>query len=392
MTRVLVLGSGQLGLMMAAAASRLGVQLDRLDPENWTLLRGTSPTPEPLPSDWRGEAYDHVTVEREHFPDRAVLQVFDSHPGFKLADTLHCLADRRRQKSFLDELGIATSEWLTVRDRADLAELQHRVGLGLVLKAATGGYDGRGQWRINDPQPEVPAEAVPGQLIAERVVAFEREVSLVGARNRRGECVFYPLVENEHRHGMLVCTIAPAELASGQQAEAEDMLRRIMDALDYVGVMAMECFEESGRLLVNELAPRVHNSGHWTQEGASIDQFEMHVRALANLPLTIPETTRNTAMLNLVGTAFDPAWLDLGKTRLHWYGKEVRPGRKLGHLNVYGATNHALLDNLEALMKRWDPMDPADIQRALDILKRDIGDARGETQHTRPERQQRISP
>jgi 5-(carboxyamino)imidazole ribonucleotide synthase len=187
--------------------------------------------------------------------------------------------------------------------------------------------------------------------------------------------VFYPLVENVHRHGMLACTIAPAVVEPGLQGQAEAMLQRIMDALDYVGVIAMECFEESGHLLVNELAPRVHNSGHWSQEGANIDQFELHLRALAGLPLISLAATRRTVMLNLVGTAFDPAWLQQGHAQLHWYGKEVRPGRKLGHLNVYSDREEELASYLRGLLGQWDPLHRHDIRSALAVLQR--GDSPG---------------
>jgi 5-(carboxyamino)imidazole ribonucleotide synthase len=371
MQRILVLGSGQLGLMLAEAASRLGVQLDRLNPEEWTLLRGTSPVPEALPRDWDGLHYDRVTVEREHFPDRAVLERFAGHPGFGALDAVSRLADRRSQKSLLDALDVATAEWCVVHGPEDLDRLQRQVGLSLIVKAATGGYDGHGQWRVQESATKLPPTATPGHVIAERAVPFDRELSLVGARNAAGECVFFPLVENVHRHGMLVCTVAPARVDAAQQEQAETMLRCIMDELDYVGVMAMECFEESGRLLVNELAPRVHNSGHWSQEGANIDQFELHLRAVAGLPLMRPAATRRTVMLNLVGTEFDPVWLQHGHARLHWYGKEVRPGRKLGHLNVCSARGEELTLDLQGLLKEWDPLHRQDIRSALAVLERD---------------------
>lgn len=334
MRRVLVLGSGQLGLMLAEAAARLGVELDRLDLRDRELLRGTSQRRYPLPADWSADAYDVVTVELEHFSDREFLAELARHDRFPAVRALEQLADRRSQKALLDELGVDTAEWCVVNDEADLVGLQARAGERVVVKAARGGYDGRGQWRIDSAESERPPPEQMGLLIAERMVDFDREVSLVGARNADGECVFYPLVENHHVNGMLRYTIAPASVSDELQRTAEQMLGKIMASLDYAGVMAMECFDEGGHLLVNELAPRVHNSGHWTQDGATIDQFELHLRALCDLPLGQPEARGMTAMLNLVGDPFDPAWLAFDRAHMHWYGKSVRPGRKLGHVNV----------------------------------------------------------
>ena len=368
--KILVLGAGQLGAMLAEAASRLGFDLHQVDPERWALRHGTSLTRIALSEDWQGEGYDIVTVEREHFVDRRVLELFEEHPGFVVLPALDRLADRRRQKALLDEIGVATAEWTVVHDHDELEHLSRRIGAALIVKSATGGYDGRGQWRYEPGQPKELDGMIPGEAIAERMVDFDREVSLVGARGPAGACVFYPLAENVHREGMLRCTVAPAATTPELQAEAESMLTRIMQALDYVGVMAMECFEEAGHLLVNELAPRVHNSGHWTQEGASIDQFELHLRAITGLPLAQPEVTRPTAMLNLVGVEFDRAWLRIGRSRLHWYGKSFRQGRKLGHLNLYADSAGSLAELVESAGQALGPEQWEDLRSALGILQR----------------------
>jgi 5-(carboxyamino)imidazole ribonucleotide synthase len=370
--RVLVLGSGQLGLMLAEAASRLGLELDRLDPEKDVLLHGTSPARHGLPRDWSARDYDVVTVEREHFPDRRVVDSLDGHPGWDLARALPCIADRRAQKSLLDDLGVATAEWRHVRQPEDIRRLQRTTGGGVIVKAATGGYDGRGQWRVDNTDSALPPDEHFGRLIAERMVSFERELSLVGARARDGRCVFYPLVENYHHHGMLRCTVAPADVSSIQQRRAESMLSRIMEHLDYVGVMAMECFEEDGALLVNELAPRVHNSGHWSQDGASVDQFELHLRALCALPVTPPRALGTTVMLNLIGTPFDARWLAQDGARLHWYGKSPRPARKLGHVNLNAAEPQAAAGLLRELVAARR----ADVDAALTVLERNAANHR----------------
>lgn len=349
MKKVLVLGSGQLGLMLAEAAARLGVGLDRLDLSTRELLRGTSPRRYELEPDWTAQEYDFVTVELEHFSNRDFLDQLSRHPGFLVTRALDELADRRRQKALLDELDIKTAAWCVVHHADDIADLQATAGKKLIVKAARGGYDGRGQWRVGDGDSDLPPPELMGQLIAERMVGFDREVSLVGARNATGECAFYPLVENHHVDGMLRYTVAPAQAAPAMQSEAEQMLGKIMAALDYVGVMAMECFDEGGELLVNELAPRVHNSGHWTQDGASIDQFELHLRALCGFPLGQPKARGFTAMLNLVGDEFDPSWLALEQVHMHWYGKSVRPGRKLGHVNVTATDMAGLARRLDSI-------------------------------------------
>lgn len=365
MTRVLVLGAGQLGLMLAEAAARLGIELHRLDPEQHALLHGTSHARHAPPRGWSAHDYDIVTVEREHFADRRVLEPLDAHPGWCLADALPRIADRRTQKALLDEIGIATAQWCRVQSPEDIYGLLRSTGGGVIVKAATGGYDGRGQWRIDGEGSSLPPAEQFGRLIAERSVPFDRELSLVGARDRDGRCVFYPLVENHHSQGMLRCTVAPAELSPALQRDAEDMLTRIMRRLDYVGVMAMECFEEDGALLVNELAPRVHNSGHWSQDGASIDQFELHLRALCGLPLGTPRARGTTVMLNLIGTSFDERWLVQDGARLHWYGKAPRPARKLGHLNLNAPEPRAAA----ALLRRLDAVHRPDVHAALSVLE-----------------------
>jgi len=366
MTRVLVLGAGQLGLMLAEAASRLGIELDRLDPEQAVLLNGTSPARHALARDWTARDYDFVTLEREHFPDRRVIDSLDGHPGWYQAQALSCIADRRAQKSLLDELGIATARWCHVKQPGDIRRLQQATGGGVIVKATTGGYDGRGQWRVDGYDAALPPASHFGRLIAERAVSFQRELSLVGARTRDGNSVFFPLVENHHHRGMLRCTVAPADVSPAAQQRAEGMLARIMDHLGYVGVMAMECFEEDGALLVNELAPRVHNSGHWSQDGASIDQFELHLRALCGLPITPPRALGATVMLNLVGTPFDARWLAHDGVRMHWYGKAPRAGRKLGHANI----NARDFPAAASVLRELDMAQPADVDAALAALER----------------------
>jgi len=203
----------------------------------------------------------------------------------------------------------------------------------VLLKRRTGGYDGRGQHWLRTDDDEVPTDW-QGEAIAEQAINFDEEVSLVGVRNQQGECVFYPLTLNLHLNGILYASIAPLERLQALQAQAETMLGKILNALDYVGVMAMETFRVGDQLLINELAPRVHNSGHWTQAGASISQFEYHLRAVAGMATPQPQVTGQNVMINLIGTEYNPEWRNLSCARTYWYGKEVRTGRKVGHINI----------------------------------------------------------
>jgi 5-(carboxyamino)imidazole ribonucleotide synthase len=369
MKRLLVIGDGQLGLMLAEAASRLGLRMDRLSPEEGLLFHGTGRQAAKLPEDWRAADYDILTAEREHLPANALMARLAEHPGFKAHGAIATLADRRTQKALLDRLQIPTADWCVVESQADIERLARASGGPVVVKAAQGGYDGRGQWRVDATSAAAAPAALYGRLIAERSVRFSRELSLVGARAADGRCVFYPLVENRHIEGMLRYTVAPARAARSAQQRAAQMLQQIMEELRYVGVMTVELFEEEGELLVNELAPRVHNSGHWSQDGATLDQFELHLRALCGLPMPSPRAERQTAMINLVGCDFDPGWLAVPQARLHWYGKEPRAGRKLGHLNLPAPTRRALSARLAALAPLLDREHALAVQEASEGLQ-----------------------
>ena len=230
-----------------------------------------------------------------------------------------------------------------------------RLGELAIVKRRTGGYDGRGQWRLRANETEqLPAECY-GDCIVEQGINFSGEVSLVGARGFDGSTVFYPLTHNLHQDGILRTSVAFPQANAQQQAQAEEMLSAIMQELGYVGVMAMECFVTPQGLLINELAPRVHNSGHWTQNGASISQFELHLRAITDLPLPQPVVNNPSVMINLIGSDVNYDWLKLPLVHLHWYDKEVRPGRKVGHLNLTDSDTSRLTATLEALIPLLPP-------------------------------------
>lgn len=329
---VAVLGNGQLGAMLRQAGAGLGIKVKLLNieadlyPANDVLL----------------------TVEREHWPANPYTEALRQHPNWLNQTALHTLANRARQKTLLDELGIATAPWLAPDTRSDQNALHARLGPDIFLKRTEGGYDGRGQQRLLQAQPAaLPAWIT--EAIAEQAMPFERELSIIGARSRSGQTSFYELTENHHEQGILMISIHQSGRYQALQTQAQTMLANVMTALDYVGVMAMELFLVGDQLIVNEIAPRVHNSGHWTQAGAAIDQFELHLRAVCDLPLPVPapRQTGTCVMLNLIGMEFDPSWLSSGAAQCHWYGKHCQPGRKMGHLNFYQPEAAGLMDVLE---------------------------------------------
>jgi 5-(carboxyamino)imidazole ribonucleotide synthase len=322
--RIWVIGAGQLGYMMRHAGMPLQLDVIPVD------LNST--TPVSLSSD------DLVTAEIEYWPANAATTALAQHPRFINAPVFDRLADRLTQKQLLDQLGIPTAPWSVVDKNITAESLYEKLGERVLLKSRRGGYDGRGQLWLKKNEQAVPPEEWRDTSIAEQAIAFEDEVSLIGIRDQQGNCFFYPLTLNLHVNGILMASIAPLpQLAKTKitvlQTQAEKMLRSILNELNYVGVMAMECFRLGDQLLVNELAPRVHNSGHWTQSGASISQFEAHLRAIAQLPMHTPVVRATSAMVNLVGVERNDTWLAVPGAHLFWYGKEVRAGRKVGHLN-----------------------------------------------------------
>lgn len=351
---ILILGAGQLGLMIAEAAARLGLVVDRYDPENACLLPGTSNFTCDLDYDTAIAHYAAITVEREAFPTGGLSARFAQSDKNVAKGALKIIPDRFNQKSVLDEQGIATAPWIVLNAPEDLSAARERFG-DVVIKTRSGGYDGRGTWLLHagDSLENVPVKELCGNAIVEQMVPFTRELSIVGARNLAGDTVFYPLVRNWHVDGILRLTLAPAQHASHLQAEAETMLQRIMETLDFRGVMAIEFFEVDGRLQVNEIAPRVHNSGHWTHEGADLSQFGLHAIALTDLPMHAPQTTGATAMVNLIGVEFSDEWLARPGV-VHWYGKSYRPKRKLGHVNLHGET----LADLKEQLTAWQDVMP----------------------------------
>ena len=341
MKQVCVLGNGQLGRMLRQAGEPLGITV-------WPV--GLEADPDAVPVQ-----QSTITAEIERWPETALTRELARHPAFVNRDVFPIIADRLTQKQLFDRLGLATAPWQLLSDKSDWPGAFKMLGELAIVKRRTGGYDGRGQWRLREQDIQQLPDDCYGECIVEQGINFSGEVSLVGARARDGSTVFYPLTHNLHQEGILRMSVAFPQADARQQRQAEEMLSAIMHELEYVGVMAMECFITPGGLLINELAPRVHNSGHWTQNGASISQFELHLRGVTDLPLPPPVVNSPSVMVNLIGTDLNYDWLKLPLVRLHWYDKEVRPGRKVGHLNLNDSDTGRLSATLEALIPLLPP-------------------------------------
>lgn len=352
MSTLWVLGAGQLGAMLKQAGTPLGIDVRPVDIEATDEL--------PL------QANDIVTAEREEWPETVATKQLATHNNFVNLATFPQLADRLTQKQWLDRLGLATAPWFPVEADSSAQHAYDTLGERVLMKRRRGGYDGKGQyWLKQAENTEIPEEW-KGQAIAEQAINFDEEVSLVGVRGKDGEKYFYPLTLNLHINGILYASISPLKRLDQYQSKAETMLGKLMDALDYVGVMAMECFRVGDDLLINELAPRVHNSGHWTQAGSNVCQFENHVRAVMGLPLVSAEIKNQSMMVNLIGVDLDYQWLSIPSLELYWYQKDVRPGRKVGHLNFCTGNLTVLNTSLDRLNM------PAPYPQAIEWLKANL--------------------
>ncbi|MCG7584450.1 5-(carboxyamino)imidazole ribonucleotide synthase [Photobacterium sp. OFAV2-7] len=363
--KVLVLGAGQLARMMALAGAPLNIEVFAYDVTSGHVVH---PLTQQLMMKGLDTAITYanvITAEFEHIP-HDILDACAASGKFRpTTEAIKAGGDRRLEKHLLDRAGVANAKYQLVNTRDDLERAIDTVGLPMVLKSALGGYDGKGQWRLKSQDDVEPVwqeisnflEETPNQaIVAEEFVSFDREVSLIGARGKNGEIAIYPLTENIHSNGVLSLSVAQ-EGNRELQAQAETMFRALAESLDYIGVLAIEFFDVGGKLLVNEIAPRVHNSGHWTQQGAETCQFENHLRAVCNMPLGDTSLLRPTAMVNILGEDTLPdTVMEQAQCHIHWYGKEKRPGRKMGHINVCASSTADLKTTLETLADQLDPV------------------------------------
>jgi 5-(carboxyamino)imidazole ribonucleotide synthase len=294
-----------------------------------------------------------VTYEFENVPVEAARFLAERAPVYPPAAALEEAQDRLREKRLFQRLGIPTTEFAQISGRDQFDAAIKQIGLPAVLKTCRLGYDGKGQSLLRTPEEVDEArEQLPGvPMVFEKFVPFTRELSLLGVRSVSGETAFYPLIENHHRDGILRLSLAPAPALSPRlQEAAEESARRLLETLNYAGVLCIEFFEVDGQLLANEMAPRVHNSGHWTIEGAVTSQFENHLRAILGWPLGLTTPLGHSAMLNFIGELPEPGpLLRVPNTHLHLYGKSARPGRKLGHVTVRAEEPQKLQQRLEEL-------------------------------------------
>jgi 5-(carboxyamino)imidazole ribonucleotide synthase len=360
MKTVGVLGGGQLGRMLALAGYPLDIGFRFLDPDpdapaGQLAEHIVGEFDDPQCAAEFATDLDAVTYEFENVPVELVRALEQGLPVYPSSAALEASQDRLAEKMLFRRLDVQTAPFAAVNNSADLEQATARFGYPCVLKTRRLGYDGKGQFLLRGPDDGAAALAALGDvpLILEGFVHFDREVSLLAVRARDGAMAFYPLVENHHAGGILRLSLAPAPgLTSSLQAKAEAHVSNILKQLNYVGVLAVEFFEQDGQLIANEMAPRVHNSGHWTIEGAATSQFENHLRAVLGLPLGSTEVVSPCAMLNLIGSVpVTEDVLAVPDAHLHLYGKAPRPGRKLGHITLRATTNQLLNERLARLQK-----------------------------------------
>lgn len=351
-----ILGAGQLGRMMALAGLPLGQQFTLLDPNGTPsagigeLLTGSD---DATLEDFIARA-DVVTYEFEHLPVTLLERIEQVRPVYPSSRAIAVCQHRAKEKALFSQLGIPTPEYRLVDSAEALEAAARELGCPVVAKSTTEGYDGKGQSVLRTPEQASEAWQSIGhdQLVVEAFVDFVREVSLIAVRGRDGSVRSYPITQNQHEEGILRYSVAPLpDVDAALQSTADGYIQALLDELDYVGVLSLELFQtRDGRLLANEMAPRVHNSGHWTMNGAITSQFENHLRAIAGLPLGDTRARGLTCMVNVIGEESDSAaLLALDGVHLHRYGKAPRTGRKLAHINVVAEDYSTLMQRVRAV-------------------------------------------
>jgi 5-(carboxyamino)imidazole ribonucleotide synthase len=374
-----VLGGGQLARMLALAAAPLGVNSLVVDSSPDACASQVAPL---VVADWTDyaalEAFaarvDVVTFDFENVPAETAHWLAQRVAVFPAPQALAVAQDRLAEKTLFRECGLPTPDFMTVDTREELDRALASVGAPAILKTRRLGYDGKGQFRLKQLSDADAAWDALGEqagthgLILEAFVPFERELSVIAVRGRDGDFRTWPLTRNWHTDGVLAMSLAPAPDIGELQQRATDLARTLAERLDYVGVFALELFVKDGELLGNEMAPRVHNSGHWTIEGAIVSQFENHVRAVLGLPLGDTGARGVSAMFNWIGDLPDRAAV-LGAVDAHWhdYGKQARPGRKVGHATLCGLDAKTLAERVDGVARRLDRQ--AQAQPVLDALR-----------------------
>ncbi|MCW8107989.1 5-(carboxyamino)imidazole ribonucleotide synthase [Alteromonas ponticola] len=356
--QVLVYGAGQLAQMMYLEGCPMGIEVHAVDVKNEQVVHPVSKQVIEISLAHAIANADALTVEFEHVPEHLLEQASRSGKLFPSIDAVLIGADRVREKRLLTRLGVKNCAHQVVTHIDQLDECVEALGERLIVKASRDGYDGYGQWRLTE-KSELPAlksalqgldlQTVP--LVVEQMLEFDREVSIIGVRDKQGVVRVYPLAENLHHKGQLHVSVAPAfNITEALQQQAEAIFTTLAEGMEYIGVLAVELFQCGEQLLVNEIAPRVHNSGHWTLSGSDVSQFNNHLRAVTGLPLGRCNSHRISAMINIIAcSAFSSDLLSIPGCHLYWYGKTVREKRKMGHINVTAENYAELGDKLLAL-------------------------------------------
>ncbi len=354
-----ILGGGQLARMMILAGAPLGLRFVLLEPAEESCAAHLAPRilgeyADPAALEEFAASCDLATFDFENVPAASVRALAARRPVFPPEQALATAQDRLNEKARFNQLGIATPGFADVDSRQALELAIARIGAPAILKTRRLGYDGKGQFRLRSAADADSAWAALGAqarrvgLILEAFVPFVRELSVVAVRSREGEFRAWPITENWHVDGVLSASLAPARVPEAQAAQAIEHARTLADALEYVGVFALELFDCGDRLLANEMAPRVHNSGHWTIEGAETSQFENHLRAVVGAPLGSTAPRGHSCMLNFIGELPSrEALLRLPGAHWHDYGKTPRPARKTGHATLRADSPEALAESLE---------------------------------------------
>jgi 5-(carboxyamino)imidazole ribonucleotide synthase len=378
--KVLVFGAGQLAQMMYLAAAPLGVDVYAVDVIAREVVNPMNKAKLDMSIEYAVTDVHVVTAEFEHVPEDLLDLAEKAGKLFPNMAAILTGADRVREKHVLESNDVANCSHAIVSDVSQVDAVLDELGEKLIFKASRDGYDGYGQWRLfardetkqlKQAFASLDLQQVP--LVAEKMLSFDREISVIGARNAQGEIACFDIAENLHHEGQLHVSVAPAtHLESHVRLQAIEVFKTISSALNYVGVLAVELFQIADQIIVNEIAPRVHNSGHWTQHGADTCQFEQHIRAILGFPLGDTSSKGVTAMVNIIGcTSFSRDLISIPGCHLHWYGKELREKRKMGHINVV-ATNYAELGNkllmlLQYLPEEYFPLLRAEANRLIQV-------------------------
>lgn len=324
---VYVIGDGQLSLMLFQSGSILGIPVIPINVKNQVKLNTVF------------HKNNIVTIEIEHWKQTKFIQEICKNNTFINRNILPLISDRLYQKELIDKLQLPTASWIKIQKFSKWQTIFYMLGDNIILKKRTGGYNGKNQYQLSRKEKKFFNIKIYENYIAEKKINFVEEISLIGARNKLGKIVFYPITCNFHEQGILRCSIPDIKNYYLLQEKSELILSNFMKSTNYIGIIAMEFFVlKNNEIIINEISPRVHNSGHWTQNSSSINQFELHLRSILDLPMPVPKVNCFSVMINIIGNDLNIDWLNDPLLCLHWYNKSFSKHRKMGHINLI--SNH----------------------------------------------------